>query len=306
MDNKPKATFGAIVGRYQTPYLHEGHKSIINKIVEKHENLIVFLGVFDGQPNDDNPMDFATRRVMILESYPEAIVLPLPDKKSDEVWSSLLDEKIKEVIGRNSCILYGGRDSFIPYYTTKTYEVNELESPNVLISATTIREEVIRKARNSVDFRTGVIYGVTKRFKSPYTAVDIAPVREGKVLMVRKPDEKGLRFAGGHVDNSDESFEAAALREFKEEVGRNMVVSTPVYVKSFRINDWRYKKTKEKIFSSLYVVECLSGTPDPDDDVNYAEWVPFEDLYRTNIEPEHQPLVDALIDFIEKNYKKQS
>lgn len=33
-----------IIARFQTPYLHEGHKQLINQVTENHAKLIILLG----------------------------------------------------------------------------------------------------------------------------------------------------------------------------------------------------------------------------------------------------------------------
>ena len=296
-----KKGYAAVVGRFQTPYLHVGHQSTIDKVLEKHENLIICVGQHAGQNSSKNPLDFRTRQLMLQAAYPNAIILAIPDKKSNEVWSRILDERIKEVLPpMTSCTLYGSRDSFIPYYSG-TIKTVELESPDVFISATQIRDEVIEKAIDSEEFRAGCMYAVSRRFPSPYATVDFAIIREDKLLLVQKADETGWRFGGGFGDNEGDGWEADALREAREELGDSMVFQehTIEYVASAKIDDWRYRGSKEKIKTVLYLIKSPSGEVDPRDDIKYAKWVPFNELHTVEIEPEHKNLMIKLMNHLD-------
>lgn len=300
MQNEPreiKKGYGVIVGRFQTPYLHDGHRYVIDQVLEKHENLIICLGIQAGQPSDKNPLDFESRKIMILENYPLATILPLKDMKSDLLWSKQLDKLVGDVSNIHPVTLYGSRDSFIPFYNGK-YETKELKDPEIIWSSTIIREEVVQRARNSQDFRAGVIYGITNRIPSPYSTVDVAIVQDGKLLLAQKPNEDGWRFVGGYVDNKDENYEMAAKREALEEAGRSLELSDFRYVMSARVNDWRYKKTREKVFTTLFVCKCVFGNAEAGDDVRYIKWVPFEELHKETIEEEHKPLMHEFMSYL--------
>ena len=293
-----KKNYGCIIGRFQSPYLHTGHTSTIDKVLEKHENLIICVGQHAGQNSSKNPLDFRTRQLMLQSAYPNAIILAIPDKKSNEVWSRILDERIKEVLPpMTTCTLYGSRDSFIPYYTG-TLETVELESPDVFISATQIRDEVIEKAIDSEEFRAGCMYAISRRFPSPYATVDFAIIRDDKILLVQKVDETGWRFGGGFGDNVGDGWEADALREAREELGDSIVFeeTSITYIMSAKIDDWRYRGSKEKIKTILYAIYSPSGEVEPRDDIKYAKWVAFEDLDKEDMEPEHLPLLNGLIE----------
>jgi bifunctional NMN adenylyltransferase/nudix hydrolase len=296
-----KKGYGAVVGRFQSPYLHPGHEAVIKQVLQKHENLVIFVGLPAGQHSDKNPLDFTTRKLMIQASYPNAIILPLKDMKSDWDWSKELDRRLSEVIGVHSAVLYGGRDSFIPHYHGK-FPVSEFVAPDIIWSATAIREEVIQKSIGSEDFRAGVIYGITNRYPSPYPTVDVAITRDGNVLMGKKRNENGFRFVGGFVDPTDESYLAAAKREAAEETGGSLELSDWRYVCDMRIDDWRYRSTREKVMTIFYTCECSFGTPEATDDIAFLKWVPVTELCNTEIEPEHQPLVKAFIDYLNKTY----
>ncbi|MDR6945075.1 hypothetical protein [Mucilaginibacter pocheonensis] len=50
-----------IIARFQTPYLHNGHKQLINTVKENHAKLIILLGVSPIMGSRKNPYDYYTR-----------------------------------------------------------------------------------------------------------------------------------------------------------------------------------------------------------------------------------------------------
>ena len=110
---------GVIIARFQTPYLHDGHKALINEVLSKHGKTVIVLGVSPIRGSRRNPLDFHTREKMIKKEYPEVVVLPLPDHPLDAKWSSGLDTLLSNTFPGSSFTLYGSRDCFINYYSGK-------------------------------------------------------------------------------------------------------------------------------------------------------------------------------------------
>jgi len=65
MNGTEPPEIGVIVGRFQTPFLHEGHWEIINYVTYKHPRVFVFLGQSPLKCTQNDPLDFNTRRAMI-------------------------------------------------------------------------------------------------------------------------------------------------------------------------------------------------------------------------------------------------
>src|SRR3954471_19302784 len=129
---------GIIVGRFQTPRLHQGHKELINRVAKNHKRLLIFLGVSPNKRSRRDPLDFEARRLMILEDFPVACIQPLSDMKDDNSWSVQLDGKITELYPFSKVRLYGGRDSFLAHYRGK-FPTTEIEA-NIYHSATSLRD----------------------------------------------------------------------------------------------------------------------------------------------------------------------
>ena len=60
---------GVIIGRFQTPELHSEHIKLIQYVLDRHEKVILFLGVSPTLANKKHPMDFITRKYMIEEQF---------------------------------------------------------------------------------------------------------------------------------------------------------------------------------------------------------------------------------------------
>ena len=108
---------GVIIARFQTPHLHEGHRTVIDSVRENHNKVVVVLGISPVLGSRRNPLDFPTREKLIKKEYPELVVLPLADHPLDMTWSSNLDTLLNSTFPGNSFVLYGSRDSFIKHYS---------------------------------------------------------------------------------------------------------------------------------------------------------------------------------------------
>jgi bifunctional NMN adenylyltransferase/nudix hydrolase len=306
---------GVLVARMQVPKLHQVHKHLINTVCANHKKVIIFLGVPVVEQTKRNPLDFATRKSMIQQEYPDVTVLPIRDQRDNKTWSKILDTKISEPFGDRPTLLYGARDSFVPFYHGKHSTV-ELVGNNDQdkISGSAIREEVAREVGQTEDFRKGVIYANYGRYPVIMPCVDVVVLDKANntILLGRKPGEDKFRFVGGHVDVTDESFESAAIRELGEEAGRSLEVGSSTdgkYICSGKIKDWRHLKEDSEIFSTLYLFEKRWGHAKADDDIEEVKWVSIDELstkeeYTKVIISEHQDFFGKLINYFENELNK--
>ncbi|MBO9633127.1 MAG: NUDIX domain-containing protein [Chitinophagaceae bacterium] len=291
-------TTGVIVARFQTPYLHEGHKYLIDEIKAKHNKVVVVLGVSSVKGSRRNPFDFYTREKLLKQYSAELIVLPLSDHHSDHTWSQLLDKLLLSTFPMELFMLYGSRDSFIPYYSgaLPVQALPELGDH----SASSIRDENGDKVLNSVDFRLGINYAYHSTYPKVHATVDIAVINPTtkEVLLGKKPGAAEWRFPGGFSDPEDDSFETAARRELSEECG-DIEVEGMKYIGSAKINDWRYKNETDKIISLFFKTKFVFGNPRASDDLAALSWFPLSELQnmkeQSKITPEHHVLVDMLL-----------
>jgi len=297
-----KYDVGVVVGRFQVPEFHAGHRHLLETVYENHKSMLVFLGAAPTHGTIENPLDFSIRQQMILDLYPRATVLMIMDRPEDRTWSDDLDAMIERTFPNRSILLYGGRDSFLKHYRGKHKKkrINNLQE----FSGTELRANVDAKDAN-VDFRRGVIYALRYLYPRVFPTVDVAVLRTTvskpnwlEVLMGRKKTLAGLIFPGGFVSPSDESFEVAAVRELREETGLVLMhgVQSLYHVTTMRIDDWRYRASRDKIITTFYQTDFFSGVPRAADDLDGVEWVPLAGSTLQLIASHHRPLFAKLLE----------
>ena len=292
---------GIIVGRFQVANLHPGQLALIEEVTTQHQRVAIFLGVTEAMSTKNNPLDFLTRKLMIQERFPEIAVLAIPDMASDAVWSNELDKRIREVFPMGNPLLYGSRDSFIPSYKG-SFECKELKSKSKF-SGTEQRLQLSNEVRASADFRAGVIFGLANQYDKVNPTIDVAivntPVNTAntnstnrQLLLGRKSRESKFRFIGGFVDPQDHSLEETVAREAKEETG--LIVQNIQYIASIRVDDWRYRKEKDKIITTFFMAETLEKTPKAQDDIADVKWFDLQTIQNEDVVEEHWALLEKL------------
>lgn len=268
---------GVIIGRFQTPHLHEGHKHLIESVRMVSEEVIIFVGTTGGQSTNTDPLDYATIYWMLKKAYPSALVCKLLDVPSDVIWSHKLDEYILDIVEKSEedyeVTLYGSRDSFMSHYEGRypTQEVEKLSDHN----ATELRQGIKRPENFSHLFRQGMIHAANQRYPTSYQAIDCAILDRGNnVLLGKKEGDNDFRFVGGFVDPTDCSLEDTAIREVYEET--KVDISEVQYIGSSRIDDHRYRKSEDAIMTAFFIGYICAGTPTASDDIAEVIWVPLD------------------------------
>lgn len=324
-EKKAKAGIGVIVGRFHVPVLSEGHKELIESVIERHDAVMIILGLAPVKATKNNPLDYETRRIMIQTQYPNIKVMYLNDNPSNVDWVKGLDRLIETNTPPESKVtLYGSRESFLEVYKTNNGKnAFKILEPNKIVSGTRIRECVATEVKGSDDFRRGVIWATQNQYDKMFVTVDIAPFKldeSGKIERVlfasKKEDQGKLRFIGGFTQPGIEGipkgkvFEYNARRETREEAGIELGELT--YLGSFHISDWRYRSEKDKITTTLFTGEVISGNPEPMDDIDSLEWVSVNELsssawhdksthvygFMHRVAELHRPLVESFIGFV--------
>ncbi len=291
---------GVMVARFQVPDLHDAHIQLVESVKKKHSRVILFLGLSPVLVTRNNPLDFEARKQMVQAKFPDVTILYIKDQPSNEAWSKNLDAQIKDMTPNLSVVLYGGRDSFLKYYSGK-YATREFEQ-TTFVSGTQLREEAAKRSKTTPDFRAGVIHAAHKQYPKVYPTVDVAiyDPKEMRLLMARKPAEEKYRFVGGFADPGSDSFEADAIREVKEETGLDIV--DPQYIGSFKVDDWRYRNEVDKIRTLFFVGLYTEGTPQADDDISEIRWMTIGEIHKALLVNEHHMLFDALDTYL-SNHK---
>ena len=314
----PAGDIGVIIGRFQVPDLHEGHRDLIDTVRNKHKKVLMFICSTPGvQVTRKNPLDYFTRMMMVQEHYPDMVILPLHDMPNDKDWSKAVDKKVGEAFGDHvKAVLYGSRDAFIPYYHGKFPTVELAESFD--ISGTEARAAASDEVRQHSEFRRGVVYAAHNKHPATFPTVDIAVIQETLVqedmldkgivarqiaLGRKRTDLPGKwRFPGGFVDPSkDKTLEQAAKRELAEEFGINLSVNPEFeYVGSHLVDDWRYRNEVDQIVTTLFITKRLWGPLTPGDDIDEVKWFDLNNFNLETLVEGHRPLIQMVIAYLEK------
>ena len=273
-------TIGIIVGRFQTPELHAGHRHLIEEVRRRAGKVLIVIGSPAGLPSARNPLPYALRRDMILAAYPEVHIAELIDEPCDNAWSTKLDLLMTGMFPNHTATLYGSRDSFLDYYRGPF--ARETIAPIDAPSGTDMRKAACKTVHQVADtaYRAGIISAHATRLPVSYQTVDIAiinPTRRLVLLAHKKSDGDKLRFPGGFVDASDASLERAAAREAREECG-DLELADMTYLGSFRQDDWRYRGERDQIMTTLFVATYCFGPATAGDDIDDVAWVPFDEV----------------------------
>jgi bifunctional NMN adenylyltransferase/nudix hydrolase len=290
-----KTRVGVVIGRFQVPKLSDAHIALISAVLAEQDSVAVLLGV---SPTDgrtaENPLTFVQRQELFSES-PVKTLLPIADRLTDEEWSRNVDMLLQTAfpLDRYVVTLYGGRKSFRASYRgnylTKEVELNMAES------GTDVRAAV--KERQTPDFLKGQVYALQTQFPKVYPTVDCIVWRDNgqpldcgiEVLLIRRTDNGEWGFIGGFVDPQDESYAAACKREVYEEVGLT-AESGVVCVGSVKVNDWRYRGTRDAIMTTLFTMQYAFGPVkvNPEEVQDY-QWVSFSEIGK-HLSKTHSPL----------------
>ena len=200
----------------------------------------------------------------------------------------------------DGAILYGSRDSFIPYYSGE-YETC-IVPPVPSQSGTDLRKECLETGTCTMSYRIGMIAAATDRFPIVFPTVDCAPWKKENgtyyILLGHKEwDEERYRFIGGFADKKDISYEAAITREFGEEAGGKITHKEPQYIGSCPVADHRYADTNDGVMTILFGIEYGGGEAIATDDIDTATWVAIDNVIE-NIVESHKPLAEKLVTYL--------
>ena len=227
---------------------------------------------------------------MLQNRFPGIVVCELKDCPSDKIWSEALDTLITNVFPGRAARLYGSRGSFVSSYSGH-FPIEELKHV-YLESGTYSRQVSGKEPQDSAEFRDGIIYAAYARRPAVYPTVDVAVVNpeQRTTLLGRKKGDGGkFRFIGGFIDPTDLSIEAAARRELYEEAGRNLNVGDFTILGTAKMDDPRYRGTKDGIMTTFFRTNRLSGFAKAGDDIHEVGWFPHDEVGERLVDV-HAPL----------------
>jgi bifunctional NMN adenylyltransferase/nudix hydrolase len=276
------AKIGVIIGRFQTLKLLKEQTDFIQKVLDNHEDTIIFLNITPVKISKQNPFDFAMRKELISVIFPQIKVLALANNPNQGVWSKEIDEKIKEIYPHQEVVMYVSTNLYKGDFEAKY--IGEIAD----LSNNEINTKDLEKLKASPDFRAGVIFAAHNQYPKVFSTVDVAIMRGDEVLLGRKSHQTLFRFIGGFVDPTDDNFEQAAQREAQEETG--VEVGNLQYIGTARIDDWRYRNEVDKIITTLFTADYVAGNATAQDDIAEIKWFKINDLTDENFVVEHRVL----------------
>jgi len=238
-----------IIGRFQTPYLHKGHLRLIEEAKSISDDVLIFIGCTAAVGTDKNPLDYITRVNLFYKAgaLSNPMILALDDCPSDKDWSDSIDKHI-DYLGYTEAIILGGRDNSIQDSYSGKHQIKIIDAYGNH-SATALRKIAAREPMYHPHFRSGIIYHAENRYPIVYSTVDVVITYKDSFLMGKKGDK--FYFIGGFVDPNDENLKAAAMRELKEETTIEEITLLS-YHSSLKIDDYRYKNTKDSIMTHIF------------------------------------------------------
>ena len=110
---------GIIVGRFQVPVLHPGHRYLIQTALEEYDDLHLIVGITKGNKLDSrNPLPFEARKIMLLEEFPVLFekIHTIEDIGNWPKWVEALDKILEPFSEGNQIVIVGSRDSVATRY----------------------------------------------------------------------------------------------------------------------------------------------------------------------------------------------
>ena len=143
-----KYKLGMYLGRFQ-PF-HNGHKFIVDKMLEECEEVVIVVGSADKMGTMKNPFPAWERMNMIAMVYRNKPVhiVALPDRntiKNDNLWGKYVIEFLDSMNLRPDVIYEGKeieRNTWFEDYNIPVISISRL---NIPISATLIRAAIVEK-----------------------------------------------------------------------------------------------------------------------------------------------------------------
>ena len=147
MDKKYRC--GLYIGRFQP--IHIGHESIIRKMLEECNIVIVAIGSAQEHNTPRNPFNFYERKDLITNVFYREIIsdrltiIPLKDRENpsnDASWGDYVFDKVKWFTNEKPDVVYEGEETERNnWYDNQNVDVVRVSRFDVMVSATEIREE---------------------------------------------------------------------------------------------------------------------------------------------------------------------
>ena len=146
-----KYKVGLFVGRFQ-PF-HRGHESIVRKMLEECDKVIIAIGSAQAASTESNPFRYDYRRSMIQKVFPEyfnrIIILGITDRTNpcdDESWGEYLLNTIYQNINLKPDAIYQGIEAkHNHWFDSFDIHIVNIDRGLLEVSATEIRKAILEE-----------------------------------------------------------------------------------------------------------------------------------------------------------------
>lgn len=313
---------GVLIGRFQVPEMHEGHRFIVKRMQEQCDEVLILFGSANRARSVKNPFTYKERTTAAHNLFPGVWTAPLNDYLyNDSQWMAdvaatiaLMQAEIKHVCRYDQelkIVLYGhhkdGND-YLKWFPQ--YEYVNINS-DIDVSGTEVRNSFMHMLPENV--QADAAYFIKERitFKDyPYPdslnicCADAVVECLGHILLIKRkftPGAGSWALPGGHK-NTNETFLQCALRELKEET--NLRIPEPVLIGSIKSTRLFDNPRRSSGIPKLTLAAHIVVKPNPDgslprangsDDAAETRWLPVSDvLNKYRLHDDHSDIISEM------------
>lgn len=140
---------GVLIGRFQTPALHDGHKALLRYVLGVRDEVCILVGVAPEQ-GLKNPLPYPAVEQMIRGEFQDDFtdrrlhIHPLRDVPGEDLqWSHQIDTFLQLLFPDQPLTLYSGRDSYKSSYHGRFRPVVDWYGYDGNVNASKVREEIV-------------------------------------------------------------------------------------------------------------------------------------------------------------------
>lgn len=312
--------FCVFIGRFQP--LHNSHLEVIKQALTEAERLILVIGSCHAARNIKNPFTYEERKEMIstcltADELSRISFVPIRDYYySDNTWVTQIQQAVNQIThGEQGVSLIGSyKDSssyyiklfpqwdFIPARSNKTWNATDVRR-ELFTHSLTWSQGIPNNIARWIDafkhrgyFQPLVEeYAFIESYKAKwanvpfpvtFNTVDAVLIQSGHVLVVRRKFNpgKGLIALPGGFIKQNETLQAAAIRELKEETGikvANVILTNSIT--DSKVFDHPGRSLRGRTITHAFCISLGYGElPEvrASDDAEQAFWLPLMDLGR--------------------------
>lgn len=269
--------YGVIVGKFQTPALTDGHKTLIKLAAENSDELVIFIFNKEISFSLSNPLSYDTREKMLAnfvinEVKKKAHFYGLSDQKYASVLQKSIDDTLEihhECGTKHTATLFGGPGNFAESYSGKF----DAEIVNFVRSRTSseLRDIAYNTENATTIFNTALINAL--KWREPVCHNYIVPIvtafdgSEPVILVDSLPTMKKLTIPTFEVVGRFDSFAKQSIAELKD-IFPTLMVTSGSQLESVRIDDWRFRHTHDFCYYHLIFHKAINF-PTPPEDISW-------------------------------------